>query len=351
MKLSPTVFNGFLFVVFAGIALSLYIFHRHYQPDFQEGHQREFCWTQDDTVYRFQMRSPAVMEGYFTPLESDERGAQEVLLHEKDGWFFLNLRPNLLTWVLLFLIFNGFCFGALLYLPLFTFSTFRKKEFISRLWIVILLSLLSIVMVALLATGKFVPSHQLIPPLRLWHFFPEVFYPSESLIWQIQVPGYALGFACIFCLILIGNSVIEDWGEGVEKVKQRLIQINRLSYHLLVVLSVVLVFTVVTTYFMYQATQESVIGDLSFLLPERLLVLYGAVFTFFILLFYIPTYFKVQKLNEEALQQAPSEEAKAAIKEASDKFMKLNNPRVLLTIASPVITSLFPVIGGILKGI
>ncbi|MGB0176938.1 MAG: hypothetical protein ACPF9D_07215, partial [Owenweeksia sp.] len=200
-------------------------------------------------------------------------------------------------------------------------------------------------MVVLLTMGiRFlIPEGHLLAPFILWHFFPEVFFPSESLIFIIQIPGYIQGLTCILAMMVIGNITIHEWGDTAEKVRERLVTINQLSYHILAILSVVLVLIVLTTYFMFRATQENISGDIGFLFPERSLIIYGAVFTFFILLFYIPTYYKIRQLNEEALAHARDKKMKDdIIVETSKELMKLTNPRLLLTIASPVITSLFP---------
>ena len=191
--------------------------------------------------------------------------------------------------------------------------------------------------------GLIIPKGQVMPPFRLWHMFPEVFQPSEPLMLLIQFPAYTLGLICVFSMILTGNVSIQNWGKNVEEVQQRLSNINRLSHHLLVILSTVLVITILTTYFMFKATQENVNGPIAILFPERILILYGSIFTFFIFLLYLPTYFKVQQLNEEAFAYARGNKMdEETISSTSEKMLQFTNPRLLLTIASPVITSLFP---------
>ncbi|MEQ9263430.1 MAG: hypothetical protein RLP14_09740 [Owenweeksia sp.] len=344
MKLSPKNFNGFLLACLAGIIYSVIIYGLFYKPTYKTGHKREFSWTSPDTTYNFKLRSPAVFQGYFThPDSSGTSSPSSVKLEEENGWFFLNTRPNLLTWILLFILFNSFCFGAASYLRYIIPDTYKREDYNKQLLKVIGLSLLCILMVALLSMGLIIPKGQVMPPFRLWHMFPEVFQPSEPLMLLIQFPAYTLGLICVFSMILTGNVSIQNWGKNVEEVQQRLSNINRLSHHLLVILSTVLVITILTTYFMFKATQENVNGPIAILFPERILILYGSIFTFFIFLLYLPTYFKVQQLNEEAFTYARSNKMdEETISSTSEKMLQFTNPRLLLTIASPVITSLFP---------
>ncbi|MGB0176937.1 MAG: hypothetical protein ACPF9D_07210, partial [Owenweeksia sp.] len=134
MKLSPNSFTGFLLASFLGIAYSLLVYYYFYNPDYSGNHYREFFWESKDTTYCFKMREPATMKGYFThPKHSVNTDPSDIQLKEEEGWFFLNMRPNLLTWIFLFTMFNGLCFGIFPYLLLFTFTTFRWPEYSGRL--------------------------------------------------------------------------------------------------------------------------------------------------------------------------------------------------------------------------
>ena len=352
MRIKPNAFNGFLIACFSGIIYTLLVFANFYQPQPREFHEREFYWSNTDTTYTFKMIPPATLKGCFTHPDSTNALATTIELSESEGWFFLNTRPNLLTWVLLFTLFNSFCCGAFYYLVGFIRATYKWEDYRKNVVAIIGLSLASIVMVVVLSMGIILPERNLIPPFNLWHFFPEVFRSVRFLLPLIQAPGYLLGLLCIVTMILTGNTQIQNWGNSIQKVRTRLTNINRLSYHLLVILSLVLVITVLTSFFMYQASQENLTGPKELLFPDRVLILYGAIFTFFILMIYFPTYFKVKQLNEDALEFARQKNwEEKPLTDLSDNLLKLSIPKLLLTIASPVITSLFPVLIEALKGI
>lgn len=341
MKITPATFNGFLLLCFLGMAYSFGVFGYFYQPEYKTNEVRTLEWSTADSTYTLSLRAPGTLKGFtVAPFKNSTPEAAT----EGYGLFFLNLRPNLLTWILIFTLFNGFCLAASGYLVPLTFRhTLRPPEYRNRLIRSLLLSVISIVAIFAIAEGIFIPRSHIVSPYQMWVMFPEVFAHTDLLIPIIQIPGYLLGLLCILAMITLGNVAIKQWGTSVEAIQERLRRINRLSHHLLIILSLVLALAVLTTFFLYRATLENVSGPTDLLFPDRILILYGTVFTFFILLFYLPTYFKVRQLNEEALEHARHHQLDTTLLiETTEKQLKLSNPRLLFTIASPVITSLFP---------
>lgn len=343
MELKPGHYNTFISVCLFGMLYTFGVYHLNYKGDFERSTEPEitFCW-EGDSLNQFGFKQ----NSSFKYLVWDEQKNQhvEVSLDESDGYFFFNNRPNLITWIALFVVFNAFCFGAIAYLIRLLFA--NKLEFLTynlKNYSILLVALMIIALVFVMAGGHFLPANHLISPPRLWKLSSVMFHNVSSTLLWLQVPGYVLGLICTAGLLLIGNVEVDKWGDNVEIIRQRLDQLTKRTHHILVILSVLLALTVVTTNFLFKAVFEQIDGPVEALFPSRMLLLYGMVFTFFIVLLYLPSYYKLKSWSEDATKAALEKGAdEATFKEQSNKLLNLANPKLLITIASPIITSIFP---------
>lgn len=354
MEITSKAFNGFLVLCFFGVFYSILAFGTYLDPELGKNLPTEFCWETSDTTLSFSFEQQGKLHGFQQQMDTDLYPASiNTSYGQSEGWFFLNLRPHLLSWMLLFLIFNSFSFAMVGYLIMALRHWNRDQQigFQSILY-TLLTSLIAIIVLFLLASGKLVDHHNLLPPAIIWHLFPQAFQSPHSLLFIIQIPGYVLGLVCVASIILLGNAKQPNWHNNAADLRSQLSKVNRISYHLLLILSIALVFAVVNTSFLHKAVTENISGPIQMLFPESMLILYGGVFTFFIVIFYIPVYFKVKHWNQAALEFATKNDMDIdTVKQGSDSLLKLSNPKLLITIASPVISSLFPSLLELIKNV
>lgn len=159
--------------------------------------------------------------------------------------------------------------------------------------------------------------------------------------------------ALVFLVALASDNIIKDDKIDFIAIKSSVKKIGYLNKKLeavLQVLAIVIVFSVMTSGALGQSIRAIVKIDGYEIFPKEVSLVYGAYFSLFLCVIYIPVYYYI-KLNYELLKdQAAIIEENAVEKgtynlifgEVQFKNTPLENVKLALTVLSPLITSILP---------
>jgi len=267
-----------------------------------------------------------------------QKGSAYVSMYEKGGSgvgntnyvyypsTYFNRHPSFLLWSSCVAIGMGFAFGMC---PLL-FAYWRSGK---GKWLALLSAVLAIVVV--FASAHLWHLHLILLPATFMELSRTLLYPNT---WLLNT--FTIGFLVPPLLALAGNFMLtgrllayHHYNRGFRL--GHLLAIKRQSMWLLVASSVMLVFGIITSSLLRQTVLEAAGAGNSFIFPEQFVTAYSLVFTFFLVIFYLPGNLVLYRLIGKIKRGGTAVNAQAAKAYSVKESFEL-----AIAIGAPVISGL-----------
>jgi hypothetical protein len=259
--------------------------------------------------------------------------------------FTFNKNPVLLVWLMVYCIMVATALALLLPLTAVIVNMIRDFKIPSRS-IIGSLVLLAIIAIALCFFSKG-RSVNLLSAFGIIKEFNILFSSTVGLESLIYVT-IAIGCVAVYGMIMTNlgvASLSRTVGTALESIPSRFARLkDELKFHLTAV-SILIMFSVITTAFIQQAIEKVITINGFPIFPSEYVYAYGLVFTTLLAVIYLPTDYHLKTAAKQMASAIPEGEKTSAVKEKmvalGSQESGLKQLQVILSILSPILGSIF----------
>lgn len=344
-KLTPAAINAVILLVFTGLFISLYILKNNILP-----FNGERVYKMHRSTDNFYIFIDSLSLDNTPPVTSTETAPAQVRINA--GSLTLNHNPSLAVWMMAVSVMFGTALGLII--PLL-FQVLKLQKIFRASWRTWIFQIIfGLLIGAFLAAASHESS-----PVKIGHDAPDLLLSAFNIITEFKVLlrdvsglmvminiTMLVGLIAVVGMLFINYCIPHISNvEGDPNGRVALFQLlNDSLRFFLMAISVLILFSIVTTTLVQQSIDRVMtIRDFT-LFPTEFIYAYGLIFTTFLASIYIPIQYHLKsegKRMADAFRQSGVTIAEENIKQLEMKEPAAKNIQVFFTILAPILGSVF----------